>query len=92
MQTLKPILSLAAVLGVSAVATTNFAEARQYRQVGLYRDYVISEGSCLPPPPTAYIYPTANWEPFFRRHVYRYGPILVCSPAIATANAISVRY
>jgi hypothetical protein len=91
MQKFKLILNVAAVLIVGAVATTNCAEARHYRH--FYNDYVVSEGSCTaPPPPLSYIYPAANWEPFFRRHVYRYGPILICDPSIAMKNVISVRY
>jgi hypothetical protein len=42
--------------------------------------------------PVPYIYPAANWEPFFRRHAYRYGPVLTCLPSIETAHVISVRY
>ena len=88
---LKPLLSLTAVILMGVVATTNVAEARHYRHVS--SDYVTSEASCAPPPPPAMnIYPSANWEPFFRRHVYRYGPSLVCDPSIATTNVISVRY
>jgi hypothetical protein len=93
MQKLKLILNLGAVLAASTIATMNFAEARHYRHLAVYDDYVISEGSCTPPPPPrTYIYPTANWEPFFRHHFYRYGPILICSPSTVTTNVISVRY
>jgi hypothetical protein len=86
---LKPLLAAVILMGV--VATANVAEARHYRH--LSSDYVASEASCAsPPPPAMYIYPSANWEPFFRRHVYRYGPLVVCEPSIATTNVISVRY
>jgi hypothetical protein len=92
MQIHKLVLNFAAALVVAAI-TTNGAEARHYRHLEAYNDYPISAASCAPPPPTAmYIYPAANWEPFFRHHVYRYGPILVCDPSIATTNVISVRF
>jgi hypothetical protein len=79
MQALKPLLSLAAVILGGVVATTSVAEARHYRDVAVSSDYVMSGASCAPPQPHAtYIDPGANWEPFFRRHIYRYGPILVC--------------
>jgi hypothetical protein len=82
MQDFKHLLAAAAVLGACIVATTKSAEAQEYLS-----------GSCGPPPPTAiYIYPSANWEPFFRRHYYRYGPIVVCSPSVATTSVISVKY
>lgn len=93
MQGLKPLKSLAAVILGGMVATISVAEARHYRNVAVSGDYMVSEASCAPPPPPAtYIYPAANWEPFFRRHVYRYGPIMVCDPSIAPTNIISVRY
>jgi len=81
------------VIGTTAAATMNFAEARRYRHSVAYNDYVVSEGICSAPPsrPT-YIYPAANWEPFFRRHLYRYGPILICEPSVQPTNVISVRY
>jgi len=28
----------------------------------------------------------------FRRHVYRYGPILICEPELQATHVISVRY
>ena len=31
------------------------------------------------PPATLYIYPSANWVPFFRRHAYRFGPIVAAN-------------
>jgi hypothetical protein len=79
---MKHLLAAAAVLGAFA-ATINSATAQ---------DYV--SWSCSPPPPTAmYIYPTANWDPFFRHHWYRYGPIVVCSPsAVAATPVVSVKY
>ena len=93
MQNSKLILTVSVVLGTTAVAAMNSAEARRYRHVGVYNDYVVSDASCsIVPPPALYIYPSANWEPFFRRHVYRYGPILTCAPSIETTNVVSVRY
>jgi hypothetical protein len=90
MQNSKMALTVLLVLGTTAAVTMNPAEARRYRHV--YNDYVVSDASCspIPPPYTLYIYPTANWEPFFRRHVYRYGPILAC--ALSTTNLVSVRF
>jgi hypothetical protein len=86
MQNSKVVLTVLLVLGTTAAVTMNAAEARRYS------DYVVNADSCsiIPPPPTLYIYPAANWEPFFRRHVYRYGPILAC--ALETTNLVSVRY
>ncbi len=87
---LKLLLAAAAVVGAGSVATTSLAAAR---------DYVLNPADCIPPaspPPQWYSssYPNyfvANWEPFFRRHVYVYGPILACA-AIATPPAISSKY
>jgi hypothetical protein len=108
MQNLKLILTASVVLGTTAVATMNSAEARRYRHVVAYNDYLVSEARCstVAPSPTSYIFPfyvfpyyipsyifpAANWEPFFRRHVYRYGPILACAPSIETTSVVSVRY
>jgi hypothetical protein len=94
MQRMKIILAVSVVFGTTAVATMNSAEARRYRHVSVYTDNVVSEASCsIVPPPALYIYPAANWEPFFRRHVYRYGPILMCAPPTGTTtNLVSVRY
>jgi hypothetical protein len=87
------LMTVSVVLGITAVATMNSAEARQYRHVGVYNDYMVSDASCgIFPPLTLYIYPAANWEPFFRRHVYRYGPLLTCAPSVETTNVVSVRY
>jgi hypothetical protein len=94
MQNSQMVLTVLVVLGTTAAVTMNPAEARRYRHVGVYNDFVVSDASCsiVPPPPALYIYPTANWEPFFRRHVYRYGPISACAPSIETTNLVSVRY
>jgi hypothetical protein len=102
MQNLKSILTISVVLATAAAASITSAEARPYRYVA--GDYAVSDGSCATPiapntflwsnwfySPVYHIYPAADWEPFFRRHVYRYGPI-VCAPSIATTNVVSVRY
>lgn len=93
MQNLKLILTVSVVLGTTAVVAMNSAEARRYRHLGVYNYDVVSNASCsIVPPRALYIYPSANWEPFFRRHLYRYGPILTCAPSIETTNVVSVRY
>jgi hypothetical protein len=86
MQTSQMVLTALLALGAAAAVTTNAAEARRYN------NYIVSAADCnvVPPPPTLYIYPAANWEPFFRRHFYRYGPILAC--ALDRTNLVSVRY
>jgi len=102
MQNLNSILTISVMLAAAAAASIGSAEARPYRYVA--GDYAVSDGGCITPlAPNTYlwanwfyssayrIYPAADWEPFFRRHVYRYGPI-VCASSIATANVISVRY
>ena len=88
MKSIKTILTAALVLGATAMAATSSAEARHLRHA-----YAVSAGACIEPGPRPiYIYPAPNWEPFFRRHVYRYGPILVCEPVLQATNVISVRY
>ena len=85
---MKQVLAAAVVVGASIVATTNFAAA-QY--------YVLSE--CVPPPPQPWRWYhnylragfVPDWGPFFRHHVYRYGPVLVCS-AMATQPLIYSKY
>jgi hypothetical protein len=84
-------LITAAVICAGIVATTNLATAQ---------DYVPTVEYCVPTtdtPPSwrwwASYHPdfVRNWGPFFRRHVYRYGPIAVCS-APATPAVISSKY
>jgi hypothetical protein len=89
MRSLKLVLAAAWVAGAGIVATTNAAGAR---------DYVVTAPDCVPPPPLPrwyYVYYpnyfVPNWEPFFRHHAYRYGPIVICS-AIATPPYISSKY
>ena len=88
MKKLRLTLAAVAVVCAGVVATTNIAVAQ----------YVLSASDCVPPPQPYWQwwrsnYPNnfvPNWEPFFRRHVYRYGP-LACS-AIATSSVISSKY
>ena len=92
MQSVKLVLVAAGVACAGIIATTNLAGAQ---------DYILTASECVPPPPPPLLlrwyityYPNyfvANWNPFFRRHVYRYGPIVVCS-AIATPPIISSKY
>ena len=85
MQKWKLMLAAAAALGAGIIATTNFAAAQ---------DYVPTAPDCVAPPAqspqwytTSYPNFAPNWGPFFRRHSYRYGPVMVCS-AIATPPVI----
>jgi hypothetical protein len=87
------LIFTAAAVGAMAMMTLTSAEAR-YRHAHAYRGYVVSEASCsLVPPASLYIFPAPNWEAFFRRHVYRYGPIYSsCDAAAESTNVVSVRY
>ena len=90
MKRIKLILTASLILGATAVVATGSAEARHLRYAGAY---AVSAGACSEPGPRPIaIYPAPNWEPFFRRHVYRYGPILICEPVLQATNVISVRY
>jgi len=89
MQRLRCLLAAAAVVGAGVIATTNFAEAQ---------DYVVTAPDCVPPPQPWRWYHNylragfvPDWGPFFSHHVYRYGPVLVCS-AIATQRVIYSKY
>lgn len=85
MRTLRLFLTAGMVLGVTATVTMNSAQAGRY--------YVPSTALCPIAPSTLYIYPAANWEPFFRRHYYRYGPIYtICAGVTPVGNVISVKY
>ncbi|KRR14063.1 hypothetical protein [Bradyrhizobium valentinum] len=91
MKSIKPILTASLVLGMTAIAAAGPAEARHLRHAGTA--YALSAGACSDPGPRpTYIYPTPNWEPFFRRRVYRYGPILICEPVLQATRVLSVRY
>lgn len=92
MKRIKLILAASLILGTTAIAATGSAEARHLRR-HIGAAYPIDASACTEPGPRPiYIYPAPNWEPFFRRHVYRYGPILVCDPVLRASNVISVRY
>jgi hypothetical protein len=91
MQKLKLMLAAAAVLGTGMIATTNFAAAQD--------SVLIAPGCVAPLAPSPRWYHTyysndfvPDWGPFFRRHYYRYGPILVCSAMAAPPAVISSKY
>ena len=91
MKRIKLILTASLILGTAAIAAAGSAEARHLRRAG--GAYAIDASACHEPGPRPIaIYPAPNWEPFFRRHVYRYGPILICDPMLQTSTVISVRY
>jgi hypothetical protein len=74
------ILASVAALAVTALAVPSPAEARHrhwhhYHSYVLYYDY--DHGNMLSS--TSYIYPAANWGPFFHR-VRHYGPVLPYQP------------
>jgi hypothetical protein len=81
MKQLRIVLATVAAVSVTGFGTPGPAEARGYwhsRGCGYapYRDY--SLGSVQSP--LTYIYPSANWGPFF--HCYpHYGPILILNAA-----------
>ena len=90
MQLFRVILSAAAVCAV-VMSVVNSAEARALRYA--YAEHPVSSALCGPLPPSGpYIYPAANWEPFFRRHVYRFGPLVSCAPLHEITRVLSVRY
>lgn len=79
----KLIVTASVVIGTTVVAL-NSAEARRN---------TVSEYACSAPSSQfTYIYPVADWEPFFRRRFYRYGPILICDSPSHPTTVISVRY
>jgi hypothetical protein len=84
-------LITAAVVCAGIVTTTNLATAQDY--VPIVQDCVPAIANL----PSWRWWETyhrdfvRDWGPFFRRHVYRYGPILVCS-ASATPSVISSKY
>ena len=88
MKNIKSVLTASLVLGATAIVATSPAEARHLRTA-----YTVAPGACFDPPPRpTYIYPAPIWEPFFRRHVYRYGPIVICEPVLQAAPVLTVRY
>jgi hypothetical protein len=88
------VIFAAMALTAGGLMTMTSAEARHYRHSRAYSDFAVDASTCGPIPPSAsqYIYPEANWEPFFRHHVYRYGPVMACALVPASTNVISVRY
>jgi hypothetical protein len=69
------ILASVAALAVTSLSVPSPAEARAHRHhsgYALYYDY--SHGNALSA--TSYVYPAANWGPFFHR-VRHYGPVPV---------------
>jgi len=77
----------AVVVLVTMVALSSAAEARHRRHADSQAGYVCGP---LAPPASLYLYPSANWEPFFRRHLYRFGPIVACERSTVTP-VLSVR-
>ena len=70
------ILASMAALGAGLLSIPGAAEARAHRHwhygsYALYYDY--SQSNMLSP--ATYVYPAANWGPFFHR-VRHYGPVL----------------
>ena len=84
-------ISTALAVAVTALIFSSTAEARHLRYVDYQPAYACGE---IPPSATLHIYPSANWVPFFRRHVYRFGPIVACERTAAPVpeTVISVRY
>jgi hypothetical protein len=86
-----------AVIVPAILLAMESAQARHYRTAAVE---VVAEaaGVCsIVPTYPPYVYPAPNWEPFFRRHVYRYGPVPTCLPtegsvASVSQPPISVRY
>jgi len=69
-----------AVIAIAAVTSAQ-AEARSHHRYShygchLYDDYTHSNALSA----SSYIYPAANWGPFFRCHMY-YSPVFVAPPA-----------
>lgn len=77
MKQLRIILAAVAAVSVAGFAIPGPAEARAYRhshqcEYALYRDYSLGNVQSS----STYIYPSANWGPFFHCHRF-YGPILI---------------
>jgi hypothetical protein len=79
------IVASVAALAVALLAIPSSAEARAHRHwhhsysgYALYYDY--SHGNVQSP--TTYLYPAANWGPFFHR-VRHYGPIVPYTPPVS---------
>jgi hypothetical protein len=86
----KLIVAAAAIAGIGFLAMTNLAAAQNYGTP----DCAVATAPSLPWRWYDTHYPNyfeADWGPFFRHHVYRYGPIVACSAA-ATPPVISSKY
>jgi hypothetical protein len=86
MQKSRRIFSAVAIVATLA-SLSSAAEARHYRHA---ESELANVCGPVPASATLYIYPDANWQPFFRRHMYRFGPLVACS--MVTSSAISARY
>jgi hypothetical protein len=75
----------AVVVLVTMVALSSAAEARHRHYADLQAGYVCGP---LVPPVSLYIYPSANWEPFFRRRLYRFGPIVACERSVTPVLSV----
>jgi hypothetical protein len=88
MKKLRLTLAAIAVVAAGIVSMTNIAVAQ----------YVLTASDCVPTTQPSWHWWRSNyannfvpdWEPFFRRHVYRYGP-LACS-AVIIGPVISSKY
>ena len=73
--------SVALAVAVVTAAASGPSEARiyvhkhRYCGYGLHYDYTHSNALS----PDSYIYPAANWGPFFQCHMY-YGPVYLAAP------------
>jgi hypothetical protein len=71
-------LASIAALGAALLSVPGSAEAhRHHAGYALYYDY--TQGNTLSP--ASYVYPAANWGPFFHR-VRHYGPVLPYQPPV----------
>jgi hypothetical protein len=68
------VIAIAAVTSAQAEARSHHRHSHYGRQ--LYDDYTHSNALSG----YSYIYPAANWGPFFRCHMY-YSPVFVAPPA-----------
>ena len=72
---------IAAAVGLVAALASGPSQARTYahrhHHCGYALHYDYSHSNSLSP--MSYIYPAANWGPFFQCHVYR-GPVVVALP------------
>jgi hypothetical protein len=76
-------LASIAALGAALLSAPGPAEARAHRHWHHYGSYTLyydyTHGSTLSP--VSYVYPAANWGPFFHR-VRHYGPVLPYQPPV----------